>query len=90
MKKLFLVSMILLLSACGSKLDGTYKNNDGLQLTFNSNGTVSTTMLDMEMELSYEVNGNKIKVQFPQGDQIWTLKEDGSIDAGFLGKYTKK
>lgn len=85
MKKLLLLSTILLLSACGQKLDGTYTEQTGMfSYTFKSNGTMiqSTQSLpDAEVEVKYEVDGNKVKLLFPQLTIVATLLEDGAIQA---------
>lgn len=89
MKKLFLLSIVLLLSACGSKLDGTYSGL--LDLTFKPNGKVSMVMAGVETETPYEVDGDKIKFRFQGGsDTVLTLKNGGVLDGGILGKFTKK
>jgi outer membrane lipopolysaccharide assembly protein LptE/RlpB len=92
MKKLFLLSVVLLLSACGSKLDGTYADKNGmLSYTFKSNGKTYQSAMGMEVELDYEVDGNKIKLVTPQGNMIMTLLDDGSIESpmGILTKQKK-
>lgn len=90
MKKLFLLTIALLLSACGAKLDGTYIQGNA-HFTFKSNGKASTNMLlGFEYEVPYEVDGDKITIHFQNGTPIWTLKKDGSIDAGPFGTFTKK
>lgn len=89
MKKLFLLSLILLLSACGSKINGTYANDD-VSYTFGSNGKVSASTMGMEVEMNYEVDGNKIKLITPQGNMILTLLDDGSIKGPMGLKLTKQ
>lgn len=103
MKKLFFFSIVLLLTACGSKLDGTYTQdilanpalgtrNKEIHITFKSNGKASTNiMLDLgEMELPYEIDGDQITIHFQNGAPIWKLNKDGSIDGGMFGIFTKK
>lgn len=91
MKKLFVLSALLLLTACGSKLDGTYVQKSAY-VTFKSNGKAYTNMsLGLgEVAYPYEMDGNKITVHLPNATPVWTLKEDGSIDAGILGTFTRK
>ncbi len=90
----FLLSTVLLLSACGSrsKLDGTY--SDGFSsYTFKSNGKVSMSVMGIEREMNYEVDANKIKIGVdPSGNSafVFTLLDDGSIQ-GLMGvKLTKQ
>jgi hypothetical protein len=97
--QLFLLSVVLLLSGCWlrSRLNGTYVNSNGIigttSLTFKSNGKVIVAFMDRELEGNYELDGNKIRITYPQrpeeGTQIMTLLEDGSIE-GPGGKYTKQ
>jgi outer membrane lipopolysaccharide assembly protein LptE/RlpB len=87
---LFLVAA-LLLSACGSKLDGTYADEkEMINVTFKSNGKVSQSAMGMETEMNYEVEGNKIKILMPQGAIVWTLQDDGSILGPVGIKLTKR
>ena len=91
MKKFLSLALVLLLLACGSKVDGTYADKAGLiSYTFKSNGKVSQTSMGMTIEMNYEVEGDKIKLMAAQGVSIvMTLKEDGSIE-GPLGNLTKQ
>lgn len=86
---------LLLLSACGSKLDGTtYESSDSgmlkVSLKFESGGKVYVSTLGGEQELKYEVDGNKVKLIAPQGNQILTLREDGSLEMLPFGTLRKK
>jgi hypothetical protein len=70
--QLFLLSSVLLLSACGSKsrLDGTYAYADqtgfvSVSYTFKSNGKVTASAMGREYELNYEVDGNKVRITNP-------------------------
>lgn len=91
MKKIFLLSIVLLLSACGSKIEGTYVSDRTLEsLTFKSNGTVTEMIADMKVgDFPYQVNGDQIKIDGLTTSFI--LKKDGSIDGGIIhGRFTKK
>ena len=92
MNLLFLLFSALLLSACGSKLDGTYADESGMMnYTFKSNGKVSQSAMGTEVEMNYEVDGNKIKVLMPQGvSMVMTLQDDGSIKGPMGMKLTKR
>lgn len=90
MKKLFLLSAVLLLSAC-DKLDGTYTDNMGItSYTFESNGKMTQSVMGMVIEMNYEVDGNKVKLIAPQGTFVLTLLEDGSIQGPMGSKFTKQ
>jgi hypothetical protein len=90
MKLSLLLVAALLLSACGSNLDGTYTDEMGMvTLTFKSNGKVSQSVMGMETEWDYEVEEDKIKVLMPQGTMVWTLQDDGSI-LGVMGMKFRK
>lgn len=82
---------ILLLSACGgSSLDGTYSDEMGItELKFESGGKVYASFLGYETELEYEMDGDKLKIISPQGNQIYRLQEDGSF-SGPTGTFKKK
>lgn len=91
MKKLFLLSLVLMITACSPKLDldGTYKGE--LNFTFKPNGKVSTMIFGVATETPYEVDGDKIKFHFPGGKNVvLTIQKDGSLDGGLLGKFIKQ
>ena len=101
MKIAVLVIAVLLLSGCGSKIDGTYCDSSGaLCYTFASNGTVLMSTKSaygiggLEGEMKYEVDGDKIKIlTAPQGGAslVLTMLKDGPIQ-GPMGvmKLTKE
>ncbi len=94
MKIDILVIAVLLLSGCGSKIDGTYTDSSRtVTYTFKSNGTVLMSTMGTEVELKYEVDGDKIKIQTaPQGSAslVLTLLDDGSIQGPMGIKLTKE
>jgi len=95
MKIGILVIAVLLLSGCGSKIDGTYTDSSRtVTYTFKSNGTVLMSTMGTEVELKYEVDGDKIKIQTgaPQGSAslVLTLLDDGSIQGPMGIKLTKE
>ena len=90
MKKLVLACCVLLLTACGSKLDGTYADQMGMsKYTFKSNGKVVVDTFGFASELLYEVDGDKLKIDGPQGNMLLTIKDDGTIN-GPMGIVLKK
>jgi len=86
-KKILFVFLTLLLFACGSKLDGTYSNNmtgvaeQKMSFTFKPDGTASMSIGSsaIPLEMPYEVNGNKIKMEGQNGDIIFTVLDDGDL-----------
>jgi hypothetical protein len=97
MKQIVLLALsLLLLSACGSKLDGTtYESTHPAlgvtaSLKFESGGKVYMSVMGQETELKYEVDGSKVKLISPLGIQILTLREDGSLEGLPMGALRKK
>ncbi|MCI0505262.1 MAG: hypothetical protein L0Z73_04055 [Gammaproteobacteria bacterium] len=85
---------MLALSACGSGLDGTYADQSGItKYKFESGGKVYVSMMGVETELKYEVDGDKVKIAAP-GDnganQIYTLQGDGSLSGPMGLTLTKQ
>ena len=79
MRKFLVVAAAVLLSACGSKLDGTYKDEMGMvSYTFKSGKVLMTTM-GTGMELDYKVEDEKVKIVLPQGTMVMNILKDGSI-----------
>ena len=90
MKKIPLLTLLLLLSACGSKLSGEYADKTGtVSYTFGSGDKVFMSALGIETEGKYEIDGNKVKVENSGQNIIFTILEDGSINTPF-GKLSKK
>jgi hypothetical protein len=94
MKLGILVIAVLLLSGCGSKIDGTYTDSSRtVTYTFKSNGTVLMSVAGSEVEMKYEVEGDKIKILMaPQGGAslVMTMLKDGSIQGPIGMKLTKQ
>ena len=95
MKKLILLMVVLVLSACGGKtLDGTYASNwNGRSITFQSDGTLyqksEETGKLIGPRYKYSIEGSEIKV--PGTAFQLKLLDDGSIDGGAMyGRMVKK
>lgn len=90
-KKLFLLSAALLLSACGSKVDGTYEDKAKMiSYTFSNGKMTKSQNGKVELEVAYEIDGNNVKIITPQGSLVMTLLEDGSIQGPMGIKLTKQ
>lgn len=106
MKKLFLLTIVLLLSACGSGaesvsgvssgLEGTYVSSKMPEsLIFKSNGEMDWLKLDhIFMKGFYKIDGDQIKIDVSKkfnDESVMKLNKDGSIDGGIMhGTFTKK
>jgi hypothetical protein len=95
MKKVAILLILLLLSACGEKLEGTTYSDNGTifgqdrvyTFKFGSGGKVERSIGGQKSELRYEVHGDKVKITGAQWDMVFTLREDGSlqnVEAGSL------
>lgn len=89
-KRASILASLALLAACGSGINGTYADSTGImELKFEGDKVTQSTM-GIQLEMKYEVDGDKIKVINPQGTLVMTRQSDGSI-LGPLGiVLTKK
>lgn len=91
MKKALMLSLTLLLAACGSGIEGTYKDEMGVSsYTFKSGGKVSMTVMGMETEMEYKVEDGKVKIGTPQGSMVMAIQEDGSLQGPMGMKLVKQ
>lgn len=91
MKKYFVIALAVLLSACGSGLDGTYTDETGIaSYTFKSGGKVTMATMGIETEMEYKVEDGKVKIGSPQGTLVMTILEDGAISGPMGMKLTKQ
>lgn len=90
MNRIIIITIAILLSACGPSLDGTYKDQMGLtSYTFKSGKLIVSTM-GVGSEVDYKIEDGKIKIPSPQGTMVMDILEDGAI-AGPMGmKLTKQ
>lgn len=91
MKRILLMLAMLLLTACGSGIEGTYSDPTGVaKYEFESGGKVYMSLLGVKTEQKYVVDGKHIKIITASGNtQIFTRLEDGSLE-GPLGIKLKK
>ncbi|ACT47130.1 hypothetical protein [Methylotenera mobilis] len=90
MREIGLLIMLLLLSACGSKLSGEYADKTGtVSYTFGTGDKVFMSALGIESEGKYEIDGDRVKVENNGQNVVFTILEDGSIKTPF-GNLKKK
>lgn len=97
MKKLLFILFPLLLSACGQTIEGTYSNNmtgiaeQKVSWTFNPDGTaqMSVGSTKFPIFMPFEVSGNEVIVEGENGDNVFTILQDGSLVINGL-KFTKE
>jgi len=91
MKIPVIISACLFLTACGSPIEGTYSDEMGVtRYTFKDDDKVYMSIMGTETELEYSVEDNKVKIGSPQGNMVFTLNEDGSLQGPMGMKLTKK
>lgn len=91
MKNLFILSACLFLTACGSPVDGTYSDEMGMtSYTFKDDDKVYVSLMGNETELEYEVDDGKVKITGPEGNMVFTLNEDGSLQGPMGMKLSKQ
>ena len=89
MKKYLIPAIAILLSACGSPIEGTYTHSlGGITYTFKS-GKVLMSAMGVSQEMDYEVEDGNVKLKLPQGTMVMKILEDGSLSAP-MGKLIKQ
>lgn len=90
-KKIALLTLALLITACSNGIRGTYEDAIGVtQYTFSSNDKVLFSTLGTEVELAYHLDGDKVKIQMDERTTIVLTKQsDGSLK-GPLGMTLSK
>ena len=94
-RKAILAAVVLLLSACGDGVSGTYEDSMGLtRLRFESGGTVvqSSELGGVERKMRYEVEGDRIRVRHPdvEGAALVLTRLDGNTLSGPMGVTYKR
>jgi len=85
MKKLLLAAFcILIITGCGSGLEGTYSDKDGVMtVIFDGDDHCSVTVKNMGIEdtktFEYKMDGNKIKFSNGSETKFIPINDDGSI-----------
>jgi hypothetical protein len=91
-KLLALLAMATLV-ACGSKIEGTYKDKGGnIALKFKSNGTVEMTTMGITTELAYELEDKTLKLgkSSDGGRLLIKMLDDGSLDYAGMANLKKQ
>jgi hypothetical protein len=84
------------LAACGDGMQGRYKDDYGMgALTFDGDGKVvqSSEMAGVEVEMEYEVDGDRIRLSNPQapGATLVLTRIDSETLSGPMGiKYRRQ
>jgi hypothetical protein len=97
LRRLFPIAAIavasILLTACGSGMQGTYKSHKGAffdKLTFNSGGKLEITFMGMTKDGSYVVDDRKVRITVGNDNQVFTLDDKGClVGGGLLGTYCR-
>jgi hypothetical protein len=86
-----MAALSLALTACGSKVEGTYSNANGLaMLELRSGGKATTTMMGDTHDCTYTVEGKQINVDCNGDKSAFRLNDDGSLTGpGFIGVMRK-
>lgn len=74
----------LLLGACGDGFSGTYTDELGMtQYEFDGDGRVYMTVMGMESAGDYQIDGERIVMEGPNGSMV--LRRDGDNLMGPMG-----
>ena len=90
LKLALVVLLSMLLSACGDGMTGTYTGGlaEDQVLTFHGNGKATQETAGMEVQLEYEVDGDKIKLHnpdLPGTTLVLTRKDADTLTGGPMG-----
>lgn len=73
---------------CSKGLSGKYADG-GMELEFKSNDKAYFTFMDNTVEVTYEVDGDKLILNTGSENSVFTINEDGTI-GGPMGITLKK
>lgn len=91
MKNVLVVALITLLTACGTRISGTYVDPMGMtSLTFTSSDEVAMTTMGIETKLNYTVEDDKVKIGSEKSAMVLTMLEDGTLQGPLGIKFTRK
>jgi len=88
--RVFALSLVALLSACGDGMKGTYEGGvmGEQHLTFHGNGKATQEVAGMEVQLEYEVDGDKVKLRNPDQPSatlVLTRTDADTLTGGPMG-----
>ncbi len=89
MKRIAALGLVLILTACGGGLEGSYelvKGMEGPLLTFKPNGKA---IYMGAVEMDYEMDGKDVKLHTEKGVLILKAGEDGTLLFPVLGKMRR-
>lgn len=82
MKKIVIISLLAVwLTACGSGLDGTYADANGIyHYVFEPNGKVKIREQGQMQEYDYQLEGDQILIDLSEeNEEVLVVNEDGSL-----------
>ncbi len=84
------LALAALLAGCGSGIQGTYADEFGItRMTFKRDGTVVQSAMGTEVEMEYEVDGDKVRLKTPMGALLLTRVDDDTL-SGPMGATFKR
>lgn len=89
MKRIATLGLVLILTACGGGMEGSYELVNGMKgplLTFKPNGKA---IYLGSMEMDYEMDGKDVKLHTKDGVMLLKAGEDGTLLFPMLGKMRK-
>lgn len=94
-RRMVAVVMLLALTGLawsGSKLHGTYQNENGsIVVELRSSGKARVTLMGESADCTYDVNGDKVKVKCEGEDMELTVLDDGGLaGGGLIGTLRKR
>lgn len=90
------LTLSVALAGCGNRMSGTYVAADmpagAMTLEFKSGDKAVFTVLGETREVKYTVEGDKVIMHHPDGNQVYTIESDGRLTTdALLGRtLTKK
>jgi hypothetical protein len=86
----FAAGLVLMLTACGSRLSGEYSDESGIfRYDFKSGGRVYMSTLGVQVAGEYKVDDNKVIIEGRNGNMVLDIREDGTL-SGPLGMVLSK
>ncbi len=84
---------VVLVTACGARVEGTYAGNDQSfleSITLKANGKANVRFMGMTRQGEYEIDGREVTIVVGNDTQVLSFDDRGCLVAGgFLGTYCK-